>query len=72
MWLDPERTSPFRFYQYWINVEDADVVRYLKFFSLLDARRDRRTGAQAVEDRTASHEPLRRSLAEDVTRTASR
>ncbi len=42
VWLDPQMTSPFRFYQYWINVEDADAVRYLKYFTLLDAERDRR------------------------------
>jgi tyrosyl-tRNA synthetase len=35
VWLDPALTSPFRFYQYWINVDDADVIRYLRFFTLL-------------------------------------
>lgn len=35
VWLDPERTSPFRFYQFWLNTADADVVRYLKFFTFL-------------------------------------
>ena len=33
VWLDPERTSPFRFYQFWLNSEDRDVVAYLKFFT---------------------------------------
>jgi tyrosyl-tRNA synthetase len=33
VWLDPERTSPFRFYQFWLNTDDRDVVRYLKFFT---------------------------------------
>jgi tyrosyl-tRNA synthetase len=33
IWLDPERTSPFRFYQFWLNSEDRDVVTYLKFFT---------------------------------------
>lgn len=36
VWLDPERTSPYRFYQFWLNTEDADVGRYLRFFTLLD------------------------------------
>jgi tyrosyl-tRNA synthetase len=36
VWLDPERTSPFRFYQFWLNTDDRDVVRYLKFFTFLD------------------------------------
>lgn len=66
VWLDPERTSPFRFYQYWINVEDADVVRYLKFFTLLSLEEIDEL-ALAVE-----REPYRRAaqkaLAEDVTR----
>ena len=35
VWLDPERTSPYRFYQYWYNTDDNDVVRYLKYFTLL-------------------------------------
>ncbi len=33
IWLDPERTSPYAFYQYWLNTEDADVDRFLKLFS---------------------------------------
>ena len=33
VWLDPERTSPFRFYQFWLNTDDRDVVTYLKFFT---------------------------------------
>jgi tyrosyl-tRNA synthetase len=36
IWLDPQRTSPFRFYQFWLNTEDADAIRYLKFFTFLD------------------------------------
>src|SRR5215471_10548354 len=36
VWLDPERTSPFQFYQFWLNTDDRDVVRYLKFFTFLD------------------------------------
>lgn len=35
VWLDPGRTSPYRFYQYWYNTDDHDVVRYLKYFTLL-------------------------------------
>jgi tyrosyl-tRNA synthetase len=33
VWLDPNLTSPFHFYQFWLNVDDRDVVRYLKFFT---------------------------------------
>src|ERR1051326_6047990 len=34
IWLDPKRTSVYRFYQFWINTDDRDVIRYLKFFSM--------------------------------------
>ena len=42
IWLDPERTSPFQFYQFWLNTDDRDVVAYLKFFTFLDRDDDRR------------------------------
>jgi tyrosyl-tRNA synthetase len=35
VWLDPEKTTPYEFYQFWINTSDADVVRYLKIFTFL-------------------------------------
>src|SRR5437588_3521055 len=35
IWLDAERTSPFRFYQFWLNTDDRDVVAYLKYFTFL-------------------------------------
>jgi tyrosyl-tRNA synthetase len=35
IWLDPQRTSVYRFYQFWINADDRDVVRYLKYFTFL-------------------------------------
>jgi tyrosyl-tRNA synthetase len=38
VWLDPERTSPFRFYQFWLNTDDRDVIAYLKYFTFLDRR----------------------------------
>ena len=36
VWLDPERTSPYAFYQFWLNCADADVYRFLKYFTFLD------------------------------------
>lgn len=36
VWLDPALTSPFKFYQFWLNVDDADVEDYLKLFTVLD------------------------------------
>ncbi|MDF7638051.1 tyrosine--tRNA ligase [Lactobacillus sp. ESL0791] len=35
VWLDPEKTSPYEFYQFWINQDDRDVVKYLKYFTFL-------------------------------------
>nr|WP_206172282.1 tyrosine--tRNA ligase [Vagococcus fluvialis] len=35
IWLDPEKTSPYEFYQFWLNQDDRDVVKYLKFFTFL-------------------------------------
>jgi tyrosyl-tRNA synthetase len=35
LWLDPQKTSPFQFYQYWINISDADALSYLRFFTFL-------------------------------------
>ncbi|EEL48548.1 MULTISPECIES: tyrosine--tRNA ligase [Bacillus cereus group] len=35
IWLDPEKTTPFEFYQFWVNTDDRDVIKYLKFFTFL-------------------------------------
>ena len=56
VWLDPERTSPFRFYQFWLNTDDRDVERYLKWFTFLSARRDR-GGDGGARGRTPPHAP---------------
>jgi tyrosyl-tRNA synthetase len=36
IWLDPARTTPYQFYQFWINVDDRDVVKFLKYFTFLE------------------------------------
>ena len=41
VWLDPQLTSPFRFYQFWLNTDDRDVVKYLKSSRSSSARRSR-------------------------------
>ena len=66
VWLDPALTSPFRFYQYWVNVEDADAVRYLKLFTLLD--RDAIDALAAAVEAEPHRRAAQRALAEDVTR----
>jgi len=65
VWLDPGMTSPFRFYQYWINVDDSDVVRYLKFFTLM-AEQEIAELADAVENEPHAR-AAQRALAADVT-----
>jgi tyrosyl-tRNA synthetase len=65
VWLDPTMTSPYAFYQFWINADDRDVINYLKIFSL--SSRDRiEELAKAVEERPAARE-AQRALAEEVT-----
>jgi len=65
VWLDPAMTSPFRFYQYWINVDDADVLRYVGLFTLLPAE-ERERLAEAV--RLEPHgRAAQKALAADVT-----
>ena len=65
VWLDPARTSPFRFYQFWLNTDDRDVVKYLKFFTWLD-----RATIDALEKTTQDAPEKRdaqRTLAREVT-----
>jgi tyrosyl-tRNA synthetase len=66
VWLDAGMTSPFRFYQYWINVHDADVVKYLKYFTLLSADRVEELAAEVASAPQAR--AAQKALAEDVTR----
>jgi tyrosyl-tRNA synthetase len=66
VWLDSQLTSPYAFYQFWLNTADADVVRYLKYFTFLEQAR--------IEDleRASREQPDRRdaqrALAQEVTR----
>ncbi len=65
VWLDPARTSPYKFYQFWIGADDRDVSRYLRFFTLLD-----RDTIEALDQsvRTAPEKrEAQRALATDVT-----
>ncbi|MGZ3643121.1 MAG: tyrosine--tRNA ligase [Ktedonobacteraceae bacterium] len=67
VWLDPNLTSPYRFYQFWINTEDSDVVKYLKFFTMLDQQAIAEL-EQAVVTAPEKRE-AQKHLAEEVTRT---
>ncbi len=65
VWLDPDRTSPYAFYQFWINTDDRDAGQMLRLFTLLD-----REEIEAL-DRAATEQPqardAQRALARDVT-----
>ena len=56
IWLDPEKTSPYEFYQFWLNVSDEDAERYIKIFTLLD----KETIDTAIEEHR--QDPGRRTL----------
>ncbi len=65
VWLDPARTSPYKFYQYWINVDDRDAGRYLRLFTLMP-----RKEIEALDKLIASAPEKReaqQALARDVT-----
>jgi len=65
VWLDPERTTPFAFYQYWLNVDDRDVGMYLRWFTEFERERVEELDAETAarpEARTAQ-----RALAVDIT-----
>ncbi len=65
IWLDPERTSPYQFYQFWLNVSDEDAEKYIKIFTML--------GKEEVEKAVAEHaeaphrRELQKLLAKEVT-----
>jgi tyrosyl-tRNA synthetase len=65
VWLDPALTSPFRFYQFWLNTDDRDVIRYLRFFTWLD-RPTIAAFAQQVQSSPEARD-AQRVLAREVT-----
>ncbi|MBR7926748.1 tyrosine--tRNA ligase [Aerococcaceae bacterium zg-ZUI334] len=66
VWLDPEKTTPYEFYQFWLNQADEDVVKFLKYFTFL-SKEEIDTLEQAVKD--APHERLaQKTLAEEITK----
>ena len=67
VWLDPNRTSPYRFYQFWLNTEDKDVVNYLKYFTFLDHQTIDDLAAAVVEHPEARE--AQRKLASVMTQT---
>jgi tyrosyl-tRNA synthetase len=65
IWLDPEKTSPYKFYQFWLNVSDDDAEKYIKIFTLLDE-----TTVKSLVEKHAEEPHLRllqQTLAKEVT-----
>ena len=65
VWLDPKLTTPYKFYQFWLNVSDADAEKYIKIFTLLSQEE---VTALVKEQEAAPHlRPLQKRLAKEVT-----
>ncbi len=65
VWLDPKRTSPYKFYQFWLNASDADVIEWIKIFTLLTKEE---IEVLEAEHALAPHlRVLQKALAKDIT-----
>ena len=65
VWLDPAKTSPYQFYQFWLNTDDRDVERLLRFFTFLPL--EEIAALMAAQAADPGKRPAQRRLAEDVT-----
>lgn len=65
VWLDPNRTSPYQFYQFWLNVSDEDAEKYIKIFTILDKEEIDSLIEQQKAD--PGLRPLQKRLAQEIT-----
>ena len=65
VWLDPKLTTPYKFYQFWLNVSDADAEKYIKIFTLLN--REEVTSLVNEQEAAPHQRPLQKRLAQEVT-----
>ncbi len=65
VWLDPERTSPYEFYQYWLNASDLDAANYIRIFTLKS--RDEIEALEKEHNEAPHLRKLQQALAEDIT-----
>ena len=65
VWLDPKRTSPYKFYQFWLNVSDADAAKYSKIFT--DLPQDEIKALEEEQERDPGLRPLQKRLAKEIT-----
>jgi tyrosyl-tRNA synthetase len=66
VWLDPSLTKPYEFYQFWLNVDDRDAGRYLRYFTFFD--RDQISELESASVREPERRHAQRALAREVTR----
>lgn len=65
VWLDPDKTSPYKFYQYWLNASDEDAEKWIRYFTLLSKKE---IDSLIVDHKRAPHmRLLQKALAKDVT-----
>ena len=65
IWLDPARTSPYKFYQFWLNVSDSDAEKYLKIFTSLTKEEIEALAAEHAAD--PGRRPMQKRLAKELT-----
>ena len=65
VWLDPKRTSPYKFYQFWMNVSDADAEKYIKIFTTLS--REEIEELVKLQNEDPGQRPLQKRLAKELT-----
>jgi len=65
IWLDPRYTSPYKFYQFWLNVQDADAEKYLKIFTFLTQEEIQALAEEHAKD--PGLRPMQKRLAKEVT-----
>lgn len=65
IWLDPEKTSPYAFYQFWLNCSDEDTKKYIRIFTLFS--RDEVEAMEAEQDAAPHLRILQKALAKDIT-----
>jgi len=65
VWLDPEKTSPYKFYQFWLNCSDVDTARYIRIFTLLS--KEEIESLEAEHAQAPERRVLQKALAKDIT-----
>jgi tyrosyl-tRNA synthetase len=65
VWLDPEKTSPYAFYQFWLNTSDDDAKKFIRIFTLMD--REEIESLEAEHDKAPDMRLLQKTLAKDIT-----